>query len=121
MRAAAMPRASMAISPGPETSPRTSASRSRIFRPRVPTLPPPVALRLRRALALLDPALTALAPRLTRTATVAQLNALIAVTECESFSAAARRLNVAQPTVHRAISQLEGEVGQPLFDRTSHG
>lgn len=80
-----------------------------------------VALRLRRALALLDPALTALAPRLTRTATVAQLNALIAVTECESFSAAARRLNVAQPTVHRAISQLEGEVGQPLFDRTSHG
>lgn len=80
-----------------------------------------VALRLRRALALLDPSLTALAPRLTRTATVAQLNALIAVTECESFSAAARRLKIAQPTVHRAISQLEGEVGQPLFDRTSHG
>lgn len=80
-----------------------------------------VALRLRRALALLDPGLAALGPRLTKTATVAQLTALIAVTECESFSAAARRLNVAQPTVHRAISQLEGEVGQPLFDRTSHG
>lgn len=80
-----------------------------------------VALRFRRALALLDPALATLAPGLIRTATVAQLNALIAVAECESFSAAARRLNVAQPTVHRAISQLEGEVGQPLFDRTSHG
>jgi LysR family transcriptional regulator, regulator for genes of the gallate degradation pathway len=80
-----------------------------------------VALRLRRALALLDPALATLAPRLTRTATVAQLNALIAVAECESFSAAARRLNIAQPTVHRAISQLEGEVGTPLFDRTAHG
>lgn len=80
-----------------------------------------VALRFQRALAWLDPALSALAPRLTRTATVAQLNALIAVAECESFSAAARRLNIAQPTVHRAISQLEGEVGQPLFERTSHG
>lgn len=80
-----------------------------------------VTLRLRRALALLDPGLVALAPRLTRTVTVAQLNALLAVSDCESFSAAARRLGVAQPTVHRAISQMEREVGQPLFDRTSHG
>lgn len=80
-----------------------------------------VALRLRRALALLDPCLAALAPRLVRTATFAQLNALVAVADCESFSAAARRLGVAQPTVHRAISQMEGEVGQPLFDRTAHG
>lgn len=80
-----------------------------------------VTLRLRRALALLDPSLVALAPRLTRTVTVAQLNALLAVADCESFSAAARRLGVAQPTVHRAISQVEGEVGQPLFERTSRG
>lgn len=78
-----------------------------------------VTLRFQRAMAWLDPALSALAPRLIRTATVAQLNALIAVAECESFSAAARRLNIAQPTVHRAISQLEREVGQPLFDRTA--
>lgn len=80
-----------------------------------------LAHRLRRALAVLDPALAALAPRLTRTATIAQLHALIAVTECESFSAAARRLELAQPTVHRAINQMEREVGHPLFDRTAHG
>ncbi len=80
-----------------------------------------VALRIRRALALLDPALADLAPRLTRTVTMSQLTALIAVCESESFSAAARRLGQAQPSVHRAISQMEGEVGRSLFDRTSRG
>lgn len=80
-----------------------------------------VHLRLRRAFGLLDPALADLAPRLTRTATMTQLRALIAVAECESFSAAARRLGLAQPSVHRAISQMEDEVGRPLFDRTAHG
>jgi LysR family transcriptional regulator of gallate degradation len=80
-----------------------------------------VVLRLGRALGLLDPALAVLAPRLTRTATMAQLRALIAVAECESFSAAARLLGLAQPTVHRAISQMEEEARGPLFDRTAHG
>lgn len=80
-----------------------------------------VVLRIRRALAILDPALLDINPRLTRRATMAQLTALIAVAECENFSAAARRLNLAQPTVHRAVRQLEGEVGHPLFDRTAQG
>lgn len=80
-----------------------------------------VTLRIRRALALLDPALADLAPRLTRTATMAQLHALVAVAECESFSAAARRLAVAQPTVHRAVSLLEGEAGRPIFERSGRG
>lgn len=80
-----------------------------------------VALRIRRALAMLDPALSDLSPGLTRRATMAQLTALIAVTECESFSAAARHLQLAQPTVHRAVRQLEGEVGRSLFDRTAQG
>lgn len=80
-----------------------------------------LTLRIRRALALLDPALSDLSPRLTRTATLPQLTALIAVAETESFSAAARRLGLAQPTIHRAVSQIEREVGQPLFTRTTHG
>ncbi len=77
--------------------------------------------RIERALALLDPAMAELAPRLKLTVTSAQLHALIAVVEAESFSEAARRLNLSQPTVHRAISQMEKEVGQALFERTSHG
>lgn len=80
-----------------------------------------VALRIRRALALLDPALADLAPRLTRTATMAQVNALIAAVECEGFSAAARRMAIAQPTVHRAIGQLESEAGRPVFERSGRG
>lgn len=77
--------------------------------------------RVSRALALLDPALADLAPRLLLTATLAQIQSVIAVTEGESFSEAARRLGVAQPTVHRAVTQMESEVGRPLFDRGPRG
>jgi DNA-binding transcriptional LysR family regulator len=80
-----------------------------------------VALRIRRAFSLLDPALADLAPRLTLTATIAQLTALIAVAECESFSGAARKLGLAQPSVHRAVRQIEREAGRALFDRSPHG
>lgn len=80
-----------------------------------------VALRIHRALGFLDPALTDLAPQLSRRVTMAQLTALIAVAETESFSAAARQLNLAQPTVHRAVRQFEDEVGRRLFDRTAQG
>lgn len=77
--------------------------------------------RIDRALWLLDPALADVAPRLPRTVTMAQLRALIAVAETESFSEAARHLGLSQPTVHRAVAQIEGEAGRPLFDRTAHG
>lgn len=80
-----------------------------------------LSLRIHKALAVLDPALADLSPRLIRTASIAQLNALIAVAETESFAAAARRLGLAQPTVHRAVSQIEREVGHHLFDRKPHG
>lgn len=80
-----------------------------------------LARRLRRAFAFLDPALAELSPRLRVTATTAQLNALIAVREAENFTLAARRLGLAQPTVHRAVSQLEHEAARPLFERTSYG
>ncbi|MBW7922937.1 MAG: LysR family transcriptional regulator [Rubellimicrobium sp.] len=78
-------------------------------------------LRVTRTFDLLDPALAEVAPRLALTATAPQLKALIALSKAENFTLAAFRLGLSQPTVHRAISTLEQEVGQPLFDRTPHG
>lgn len=80
-----------------------------------------LASRIRRAFALLDPALCDLAPRLVLTATTTQLQALIAMREAENFTLAARRLGLAQPTVHRAITRLEQEAARPFFERTSYG
>ena len=80
-----------------------------------------LAERVKRCFGYLDPALSALSPRLKMTATRSQLQALIAVCEAQNFTLAAKRLGLAQPTVHRAVSQLEGEVERPLFDRTAFG
>ena len=80
-----------------------------------------LAHRVRRACELLDPALAGTSPRLKRTATFAQLQALAAVYETHNFTLAARRLGVSQPTVHRAVSQLEQEAGRSLFEPTSFG
>jgi DNA-binding transcriptional LysR family regulator len=48
-----------------------------------------------------------------------QLEYLVAVAEEAGFTRAAARLHVAQPGVSAQIRQLERELGQPLFDRTS--
>jgi LysR family transcriptional regulator of gallate degradation len=80
-----------------------------------------LATRLRRAFDQLDPALADISPRLKLTATATQLQALVAVHETENFTLAARRLGLAQPTVHRAITQLEKEAGKALFERTAYG
>lgn len=80
-----------------------------------------LAARAHRAFGFLDPALRDVAPRLHLTATAAQLQALVAVVESENFTLAARRLGLAQPTVHRAVAQLEREAGRPLLERTSFG
>lgn len=80
-----------------------------------------LAQRVLRALDLLDTALGDLAPRLCLTATTSQLTALIAVVETENFTLAARRLGLAQPSVHRAITDLEKDAGKPLFERMSRG
>jgi DNA-binding transcriptional LysR family regulator len=80
-----------------------------------------LAFRVARAFALLDPALDATGPRLRLTTTAAGLRALIAMREAENFTLAARRLGVAQPTVHRAIGALEQEAGRRLFQRTAEG
>lgn len=80
-----------------------------------------LARRVRRFFARLDAALVDVAPRLVLTATTSQLTALIAAVEAENLTLAARRLGLAQPTVHRAITGLELEVGKALFERTSRG
>ena len=80
-----------------------------------------LAFRVRRALALLDPVLADLSPRLKLTGTTSQFQALIATDEYQSFTLAARRLGLAQPTVHRAVTTLEHEAGRPLFERRAHG
>lgn len=43
-----------------------------------------------------------------------------AVAEDLSFSRAARRLRIAQPALSRAVKQLEGALGAPVFERTRH-
>ena len=46
---------------------------------------------------------------------------VVAVAEHGSLRAAARHLGEAQPTLTRGLSQLELELGAPLFERRSRG
>ncbi|MFB3090003.1 MAG: LysR family transcriptional regulator, partial [Gammaproteobacteria bacterium] len=49
------------------------------------------------------------------------LQDVVTVAETGSLSAAARRLNISQPTVGRRIEQLEQALGAVLFNRTAQG
>ncbi|GGE15192.1 LysR family transcriptional regulator [Aureimonas endophytica] len=48
------------------------------------------------------------------------LQALVAVAETGSFTAAARRLGLRQSTVSQRVRRLEAETGRRLFDRDTH-
>ncbi len=80
-----------------------------------------LARRVRRAFGILDVAIAQMSGRLRITTTSTQLRALIAMREAENFTLAAKRLGIAQPTIHRTISQLELDAGERLFVRTAHG
>jgi DNA-binding transcriptional LysR family regulator len=49
------------------------------------------------------------------------LEAVVAIAEEGSFTAAAQRLLVAQPAISRQLARLERRLGYRLFDRTSRG
>jgi DNA-binding transcriptional LysR family regulator len=49
------------------------------------------------------------------------MRALVRVIDAGSFSEAARHLHVGQPTVSKAVSQLEAELGVRLISRTTRG
>ncbi|HCL64569.1 MAG TPA: LysR family transcriptional regulator [Rhizobium sp.] len=77
--------------------------------------------RVEGAFGLLDPVLNDISPRLRMSLSYAQLQALVTVSESENFTLAARRLGLAQPTVHRAVTQIEQAAARSLFERTSFG
>lgn len=56
-----------------------------------------------------------------RHVTASQLRALIAVVETSGYSLAARKLGLAQPTIHRAAKDLEAITGVELFPRAARG
>lgn len=59
--------------------------------------------------------------RLENLVTMTHLNAVLAVADNRGFSAAARQMGVAAPSVHRATRELESIVGTRLFDRLNYG
>ncbi|MDB6454392.1 LysR family transcriptional regulator [Falsirhodobacter sp. 20TX0035] len=77
--------------------------------------------RATRALRMLDAATTDMHHAIRVQATWQQLLSLVAVTETESFTLAAHRLGLAQPTVHRSTTLLEEAAGAVFFQRTVHG
>lgn len=85
-------------------------------------------LRARRALAYLT-AMDAALPRparspgavLARSLTSAQLRALVAVVDRGSYTLAARKLGLAQPSVHRAVKHVEAVCGGALLNKTPAG
>src|ERR1700746_2588414 len=48
---------------------------------------------------------------------IQQLRYFVAVADEGSFSRAAAKVRVAQPSLSQQIRKLEAEIGQPLFDR----
>ncbi len=57
----------------------------------------------------------------TRRMKLSQIQALIAVAECQNFSGAALQLELSQSAVSHAIACLETELGVQLFHRGRHG
>jgi DNA-binding transcriptional LysR family regulator len=52
---------------------------------------------------------------------LAAMQAFVAVVDCGSFSAAARRLNVGQPAMSKSVAQLEDRLGVKLLMRSTRG
>lgn len=59
--------------------------------------------------------------RVENRATAAQLRVLIAISETASYSAAARALGAAQPTIYRSARDLEASLGAAVYSKTNDG
>jgi LysR family transcriptional regulator of gallate degradation len=59
--------------------------------------------------------------RLARLLSSTQLRALIAVVQSEHYSRAAQRLGLSQPSLHRAVRDLEAICGRQFFQRAPQG
>ncbi|MEM9532417.1 MAG: LysR family transcriptional regulator [Pseudomonadota bacterium] len=83
------------------------------------------ARRIERAFRRLKPVESMLTegggPVLHRRVTAAQLRAVVAVTEHDSYSQAARDLKLSQPSVYRAVRDFEQACGQTMFRRSQAG
>ena len=53
--------------------------------------------------------------------TLQQLRYIIAIAECGSITSAAKQLLVAQPSVSKAVTDLEAEMGITIFYRNNRG
>jgi DNA-binding transcriptional LysR family regulator len=62
-----------------------------------------------------------IASQINRNLKLSQLQAFVAVADCQSFSAAALELELSQSTVSHAIASLEATLGVPLLQRGRQG
>ena len=53
--------------------------------------------------------------------TLRQVSYFVAVAEAGSFTAAARKLRIAQPSLSQQVQALERDIGAALLERTSRG
>jgi DNA-binding transcriptional LysR family regulator len=58
---------------------------------------------------------------MTKKITRPQIRSLLAIYESDSFDAAARRLGISQPSLHRSARELERELRRGLYQRTARG
>ena len=58
---------------------------------------------------------------MTHKITKPQIRSLLAIYESESFEAAARRLGISQPSLHRSAKELERELHRGLYQRSARG
>lgn len=68
-----------------------------------------------------NPATTRQKLDLTYKITRPQIRSLLAIYESQSFEAAARLLNISQPSLHRSAKELERELRRSLYQRTARG
>src|SRR5437763_16814853 len=68
-----------------------------------------------------NPSASRLAQEVAGKITRPQLRSLLAIYQSESFDAAARHLQISQPSLHRAARDVQRELRRGLYQRTARG